>query len=220
MSDCKDNEFYTLLKTAKNVDGTGITTTQRWAPRIRKSDFTFSKSLISNLSSKRNDEIKSNLFYNFQYLEFLKLQAIDLVLTPVLKAMLYKSYVITSVSIIELGFSTFLENRGCNYSDKSFYSKTNKIKNSIGKDFFDLNEQDFTDINELRKSRNKIHLEDSKNKTDNVSGHNMNKDYNYFDISDNDQIKMANAILLKLFGTEKSKFTKKPDLFMSLLSMN
>lgn len=48
----------------------------------------------------------------------------------------------------------------------------------------------------------------------------MNKDYNYFDISDSHQIEMVKAILLKLFGTEKSKFTNKPELFRSLLSLD
>lgn len=219
MSDYKDNEFYTLLKNAKNVDGTGITTTQRWSPSIRKNDFTFSREMVSKLSSQRNDEIKSNFFYNFQYLEFLKLQVLELVLTPVLKAMIKKSYIITGVSIIELCFTVYLENLGHDPKE-SFYSKIKEVKDDNGKNFFNLSDNDFTDIDELRKSRNKIHLEDKKNTIDAITRHDMNKDYNYFDISDSHQIEMVKAILLKLFGTEKSKFTNKPELFRSLLSLD
>ncbi|MCY7145602.1 hypothetical protein [Streptococcus gordonii] len=60
------------------------------------------KSLVSKgCMAKMSDEIRRNIGYSLQYLEFLDLQIKELVMSGVIKTMVYKNYVITSVSVIE-----------------------------------------------------------------------------------------------------------------------
>ena len=51
------------------------------------------------LSSK---ETKRNIAYSLKYLEFLKIQLDELVLDDVMKKMIWKNFIITSISIIEV----------------------------------------------------------------------------------------------------------------------
>lgn len=60
------------------------------------------KSVIDKGSlSEMDDKIRRNIGYSLQYLEFLDVQIKELVMSGVIKTMVYKNYVITSVSIIE-----------------------------------------------------------------------------------------------------------------------
>ncbi|MCO4524744.1 hypothetical protein Si107_00042 [Streptococcus infantarius subsp. infantarius] len=71
---------------------------ERWYPVLLKRY----KSLISTgCMVTMSDEIRRNVGYSLQYLEFLDLQIKELKMSSVIEAMVYKNYVITSVSVIE-----------------------------------------------------------------------------------------------------------------------
>ena len=98
----------------------------RWGPipieKIRDS-FVFDKEY----------PIKSNIAYNFQYLEYIDKQLSDLKLTSVITNMLYKTYVITAMSIIEAIFYLVLKTN--NLLDKDCWINVNKyVSNSTSKE--------------------------------------------------------------------------------------
>ncbi len=52
--------------------------------------------------------LRSNFAYSMQYIQYIEQQLTDLNLTHVITTMLYKSYIITAMSIIEALFVNFL----------------------------------------------------------------------------------------------------------------
>lgn len=58
-----------------------------------------------------NNSIEKNIAYNMQYLQFISKQLSELRLTSVLKKMLYKTYIITGMSILEAVFYCTLKDR-------------------------------------------------------------------------------------------------------------
>ena len=205
-----DDSFYSLLNSAKHKDGSGLSSSERWTPKVKKNYFKLSDPLDKTL----NDEVQSNLFYNFEYLEFLQFEYDSLVLTPVLKAMIVKNYIITGVSIVELCFHFHL----CSYIDKndlrkmSFDDKIKKEKENSS-DYYNLTEADFCTIHKLRRLRDHVHIYIRKKNSN--SSVNKNKEYNMFSPDgDNPDAKMAmEDILFKLFGRKGSKFTKNNEAF-------
>ncbi len=61
--------------------------------------------------SDQNRRLNSNFSYSMQYIEFLEKQINELKLSEVLLTMLYKSYIITGMSIIELLFVYLLQSK-------------------------------------------------------------------------------------------------------------
>lgn len=76
----------------------------KWSP-------IFVDSIRNSFKIKMKYSISKNIAYNIQYLEYLDKQLNELRLTSVLTKMIYKNYIITSMSIIEAIFYCLLEER-------------------------------------------------------------------------------------------------------------
>jgi len=87
----------TLLKTS--IGG-------HWYPKP-VSDYKDNLKLIWGIPDKHH--IRSNFAYNMQYLEYLQKQISELRLSSVLITMLYKTYIIVSIGIIEMLFAGMLK---------------------------------------------------------------------------------------------------------------
>lgn len=77
----------------------------RWYPNSVE---TYKDSIIINGDYDTINKLKSNFAYNMQYIEYLEKQISELKLSSVLSTMLYKSYIITSMGIIEALFVNLL----------------------------------------------------------------------------------------------------------------
>lgn len=99
------------------------------------------------LSSK---ETKRNIAYSLKYLEFLKIQLDELVLDDVMKKMIWKNFIITSISIIEVIMKDRTNN---NKHGKELLNEFRK-KNPLN-----LSDNDLNKLDDFRKLRNKVHLE-------------------------------------------------------------
>lgn len=86
----------TLLKTS---------TGEHWYPKP-VSDYKDNLKLFENTPDEYH--IRSNFAYNMQYLEYLQKQISELRLSSVLSIMLYKTYIIVSIGIIEMLFAGIL----------------------------------------------------------------------------------------------------------------
>ncbi len=79
---------------------------ERWYPQ----SVDFYKSSIKILNySPENQRLRSNFAYSMQYIEYLEKQLGELKLSTVLITMLYKTYIITGMGIIELLFVYLLK---------------------------------------------------------------------------------------------------------------
>ena len=81
----------------------------RWYP---ESIFSYKNSIIIKGSYDEIGHIKSNFAYSMQYIEYLEKQISDLQLSSVLITMVYKSYIITGMGIIEALFTNLLRSTG------------------------------------------------------------------------------------------------------------
>ena len=87
-----ENRLESLLLSKK------LKSEDRWYPVLLDNyKGVIDKGSLSNM----DDKIRRNIGYSLQYLEFLDVQIKELVMSGVIKTMVYKNYVITSVSIIE-----------------------------------------------------------------------------------------------------------------------
>lgn len=80
---------------------------ERWYPQPVE---TLKNAIL--FESEKKKLYQSNFAYSMQYLEYIDKQLSDLKLTNVLLTMLYKSYIITGVSIIECIFTDILKSHG------------------------------------------------------------------------------------------------------------
>lgn len=64
-------------------------------------------------STPENKRMNSNFAYSMQYIEYIEKQIDELKLSNVLLTMLYKTYIITGMGIIELLFVYLLKKNGC-----------------------------------------------------------------------------------------------------------
>lgn len=78
----------------------------RWCPQ---SVDKYRGSINIPYDSPEHKRLKNNFAYNMQYIEYLEKQIEELNLTSVLTKMLYKSYIITGMGIIELLFVYILK---------------------------------------------------------------------------------------------------------------
>lgn len=116
MSDLK---FETLILSDQ------YSTAERWYP-ISVDQYKASINIIGN-----NDEAKrlrSNFAYSMQYIEYIEKQIDELKLSDVMLTMLYKSYIITSMSIIEALFVNLLHRTG-NWNTMEWQEVSNIISN-------------------------------------------------------------------------------------------
>ena len=74
--------------------------------------FDYKNSLTIESTDDFNERIRCNFAYNMQYIEFLEKEFDELKLSSVLEKMLYKTYIITVMSIIECLFSYLLKASG------------------------------------------------------------------------------------------------------------
>ena len=80
------------------LNSKGVTYSKRWIPNfVNQYKNVISSGSLQNLE----DEVRSNISYSLQYLEFLQLQLNELNLHSMIKKMIYKNYIIISMSIIE-----------------------------------------------------------------------------------------------------------------------
>jgi len=87
----------TLLKSSKGI---------HWYP-TPVSDY--KDNLILFKGTPNKNQIRSNFAYNMQYLEYIQKQISELRVSSVLLTMLYKTYIITAIGIIEMLFSGMLK---------------------------------------------------------------------------------------------------------------
>lgn len=81
----------------------------RWYPQpVSK----YKDNLKIPLNSSCNERIICNYAYNMQYIEFIEKELSDLNLSTVISTMLYKTYIITAMGIIESLFSCLLKEQG------------------------------------------------------------------------------------------------------------
>lgn len=81
----------------------------RWYP---KSVETYKAGIKIPYNTPENQRLNSNFAYSMQYIEYLEKQLDELTLSEVLLTMIYKSYIITGMGIIELLFVYLLHSTG------------------------------------------------------------------------------------------------------------
>ena len=81
----------------------------RWYPQSVEA---YKGSIKIPYNSAENKRLNSNFAYNMQYIEYIEKQLDELKLSDVLLTMLYKSYIITGMGIIELLFVYLLKSTG------------------------------------------------------------------------------------------------------------
>ncbi|MEZ7591815.1 hypothetical protein O3602_02770 [Streptococcus sp. 27098_8_186] len=80
------------------LNSKGVTYSKRWKPNlVNQYKNVISSGYLQNLA----DEVRSNISYSLQYLEFLQLQLNELNLHSMIEKMIYKNYIIISISVIE-----------------------------------------------------------------------------------------------------------------------
>lgn len=85
------------------------------------------------ISLPMNYSIEKNIAYNIQYLQFISKQLNELRLTSVLKKMLYKTYIITGMAVLEAIFYCALKEKGY-LAKESWKTEKKYISNEIGPD--------------------------------------------------------------------------------------
>lgn len=82
---------------------------ERWYPQNVN---VYKASIKLPNSTPENQRMRSNFAYSMQYIEYIEKQIDELKLSNVLLTMLYKTYIITGMGIIELLFVYLLKNNG------------------------------------------------------------------------------------------------------------
>lgn len=82
---------------------------RRWYP---KSIDGYKQSIKIPRDTEENKRLSSNFAYSMQYIEYLEKQLNELKLSSVIRTMLYKSYIITGMGIVELLFVYLLKSSG------------------------------------------------------------------------------------------------------------
>lgn len=95
--------FNTLIKENK------CAATNRWYPQAVTK---YRSSIKIDASIENSSALMSNFSYNFQYIEFLEKELSELEISSVIYIMLVKTYVITSMSLIEGLFTNIIKSNG------------------------------------------------------------------------------------------------------------
>lgn len=104
-----------------------IPSESRWYPYSVEE---LSKELSYGSFKTLNNNIKKNIIYTLQYLEYVDLQLKELILPNVIKTLLWKNYIINSLAIIEAVFYHLLSNS--NLLKTSKYGKVKGFKELPG----------------------------------------------------------------------------------------
>ena len=83
--------------------------TDRWYPQSIE---TYKLGIKIPYDTEENRRLNSNFSYSMQYIEYLEKQLAELKLSGVLLTMIYKSYIITGMGIVELLFTYLLKSTG------------------------------------------------------------------------------------------------------------
>jgi len=136
----KMNKLKTMLKTEKRHSKE-----RYYVTKVDEFSHVVNSGLF--LSSK---ETKRNIAYSLKYLEFLKIQLDELVLDDVMKKMIWKNFIITSISVIEV----IMKDRTNNNKHGKELLNEFREKNPLN-----LSDNDLNKLDDFRKLRNKVHLE-------------------------------------------------------------
>ena len=122
----KEFKFNTLL------NDNSLTYDERWRPtQISTLTSLLNKGLLEDLDSN----IRSNISYNIQYLEFIDFELKELRLHSVITKMLYKNFIITSISIVEAIFYYILKsNHQVSTNNKELLYNTSSNKKYLNDD--------------------------------------------------------------------------------------
>ena len=175
---------------------------------------TYRDILKIDISTEKGAGLLNNICYNLQYLEFLEKEFAELEVSSVIYVMLVKSYVLAGSSIVEGLFSSLIRQKGWTLNPEtmkerhirkgSYEEKIAIIEEQCMKNNIDASSIPYIDM--LRKLRNRIHLQISKNITDH--------DYNAFDRN----VKTETGRLIYQILTS-DEFSKDPECF-SFLKVN
>lgn len=102
-NEMSDFPFMTLVKSEQ------CKTADRWYP---KPVDRYKRAILVSGDPDEAKRLKSNFSYSMQYIEYIEKQLVELKLSDVIITMLYKSYIITSMSIIEALFVNLLHRTG------------------------------------------------------------------------------------------------------------
>jgi hypothetical protein len=97
--------MYFIVKTLILKNGAAT----RWYPQPVD---TYKIGIKIPYDTPENRRLKSNFAYNMQYIEYLEKQISELKLSEVILTMLYKSYIVTGMGIVELLFVYLLRSTG------------------------------------------------------------------------------------------------------------
>jgi hypothetical protein len=104
--------------------------TKRWYPQ---SVDDYKQSIKIPCDTDENKRLNSNFAYSMQYIEYIEKQLDELKLSKVLLTMLYKSYIITGMGIVELLFVYILKSTG-NWNQTEWHEfdtfKSNPVNNN------------------------------------------------------------------------------------------
>lgn len=100
----------------------------RWYPQPVE---TYKVSIKIPYNTPENRRLNSNFAYSMQYIEYIEKQLDELKLSEVLLTMLYKSYIITGMGIIELLFVYLLKSNG-QWNKTEWEEYTTFISNPTG----------------------------------------------------------------------------------------
>ncbi len=102
----------------------------RWKPNFVS---TYEMNLSQGLLKEMNQELRKNIAYSLQYLEYIELQLCELHLHNVIITMLYKTFIITGTSIIEGIFCYLLKSNNLwNQKEWELEEKINTNKFKLG----------------------------------------------------------------------------------------
>lgn len=111
--------FITLIRSE------GYKTAERWYPASVEY---YKNAIRVSGSEDESKRLKSNFAYSMQYIEYIEKQLSELNLSNVIVTMLYKSYIITSMSIIEALFVNLLHRTG-NWNTTTWEEISNIVSN-------------------------------------------------------------------------------------------
>lgn len=100
-----------------------------------------------------DEDIRKNIAYNLQYLEYIEQTLEELSLSTVLTKQTYKSYIIVAIGVVE-SLLYFL-NTAAGGKEKNFSEILKRLKPTA---FFRTDKQLYDDLQRFRKLRNKVHL--------------------------------------------------------------
>ena len=150
-----------------------------WEPVLSQIKFRSEKLLDSY-------EIRRNLAYNLQYLEYLQQTLQELSLSAVLEKLTYKTYIVTAIGIVECIFFHIVKASG-----RSEGKLVRILKALESRELFGSDPRVYADLHKFRRLRNKVHIHDANDE--------VGTDYSSFG---RDEYEEMRQILDDLFASE------------------